>query len=129
MILDRQGRAGLAIALGLWIAPGCVSTAHQDHDQGGHDGAAESAEQETEVAEQAPAEEMVFEIVRLEYASAPELSVTLQRLVHNANGGAGARTAVLADERTNSLLISGPVDHIHALKELVAELDVQSGHR
>lgn len=124
-LLDRQAMARLAIALGLWIAPGCVSTARHAADE-----ASQSGEPQSEVAEHpALQEEVLFEIVRLEYASAPELAGTLTRLANSAYSGSGTRIAVLADERTNSLLISGSAKQIRELEELVAELDVQSGRR
>lgn len=72
-----------------------------------------------------------FELVPLEYAVASQVAVTLQGLV----GGAAAAAAaggmmsvggkVSADERTNSVLISGDRQTRERMKSAIAKLDVK----
>ncbi len=86
-------------------------------------------------AEAAPPE---FQIIKLEFAAAPELAATLTELLDastraiqkeagkslSASTDAGA--SVLADERTNSLLVTAPTDRMAELKTLITLLDVSS---
>ena len=75
-----------------------------------------------------------FEVVRLEKAKASELAVVLSSLTQSAmtagvqaQGGPVVPSSgpkVLADERTNSLLLSGKADQLAMLKELIVQLDV-----
>lgn len=71
-----------------------------------------------------------FELVPLEYAVASQVATTLQSLM--AGGGAAAGGApipttgkVSADERTNSVLISGDKQTRERMKSAIAKLDVQ----
>jgi type II secretory pathway component GspD/PulD (secretin) len=73
----------------------------------------------------APAAE--FEVIRLQYATAPELAQTLSELVDAASEGAASPASpaikVLSDDRTNSLLVTAPPGHMQELRDLIALLD------
>jgi len=67
-----------------------------------------------------------FEIVRLEHASASEIVKIIGALnqgAQQAEGGGGPRVTVVADERTNSLLITGDKDERLRYRALVTHLD------
>ena len=67
-----------------------------------------------------------FEVIALQYASAPNLAQTLQRLVMDASGGFGEDPLkILADNRTNSLLVSGSEARLDELKKLIVKLDTE----
>lgn len=71
-----------------------------------------------------------FELVPLEYAVASQVATTLQSLMSGgaaAAGGAPIPTTgkVSADERTNSVLISGDKQTRERMKSAIAKLDVQ----
>lgn len=66
-----------------------------------------------------PAEEPNFEIIVLEFAEASELAAAL-------NGLSGSDDCkIMADPRTNSLLVMATEDRMPQLKDLVAMLDVE----
>ncbi|MGH8447145.1 MAG: type II secretion system secretin GspD [Solimonas sp.] len=69
------------------------------------------------------------EMVKLEHAVAEEVVKTLSGLAQQAKQGdaAGTQTQVLADVRTNSVLISGDRDEREALVDLVHRLDQPGG--
>jgi general secretion pathway protein D len=71
-----------------------------------------------------------IEVIRLEHASAAEIVRVVNQL-NGAGGGAegGATAKLLADERTNSVLISGERNQRLKLRTLVAHLDtpIESG--
>ena len=108
--------AVLALALGCATATDERHELHEDHGPG---------DESHEDHAQADEDEIVFELVPLQFASAPSLAQSLMRLVHNASEGASP-TKIVADERTNSLLISGRPERIEELKVLIARLDVRS---
>ncbi len=66
-----------------------------------------------------------IQVVRLEYADARDVAAVVQGLVKTApkKGAAAQRLQVVADERTNSILISGDEGDILRVKALVAHLD------
>lgn len=64
------------------------------------------------------------EVVRLDYASAAEMSRLLERLLNGQQLGEGlAAPGVVADERSNSLLLSGSPAQRLRLRALIAHLD------
>ncbi len=67
-----------------------------------------------------------FEVLRLEHASASEIVRIITSLNQGAAAGGAARpvaTTVVADDRTNSILISGDKSRRLRLRTLVAHLD------
>ncbi len=70
-----------------------------------------------------------FELVALDYAVASQVAATLQGLMSAGTGGEGAALPaggrVSADERTNSVLISGDKQTRERMKKAIARLDVQ----
>ena len=66
-----------------------------------------------------------FEIIELRYAVAADTAEALGQLLEGAahGGASGERVKVLADERTNSLLVSGSPEHLERVRTLVARLD------
>lgn len=71
-----------------------------------------------------------FELVALEFAVASQVAATLQGLMATGAGGADgaplpAGGRVSADERTNSVLISGDKQTRERMKKAIARLDVQ----
>jgi len=67
-----------------------------------------------------------YELIALEYASAPEMANTLSALIHDASGR-DDKLRVIADSRTNALLVYGTPERIAQLKELIAQLDREVG--
>jgi general secretion pathway protein D len=63
-----------------------------------------------------------IDVVRLEHASASEIVRVVNQLTQGAADG-GATTKLIADERTNSVLLSGEKNQRLKLKALVAHLD------
>ncbi len=66
-----------------------------------------------------------IQVLRLEYADARDVSSVVQGLMKSTprKGSASQRLQVVADERTNSILISGDEGDILRVKALVAHLD------
>lgn len=66
-----------------------------------------------------------FEVMRLEHASAVEVVRVVTTLTQGAKteGGAAQSAAVVADERTNSVLVSGDKNERLRLRTLIAHLD------
>ena len=79
----------------------------------------------SEIAPPTETEVPVFEVIPLEFADAPELQESLQRLVESATEGADSQVKILTDARTNSLLVMAPHDRMVELKKLIALLDVE----
>ena len=72
----------------------------------------------------ARAEPPELELIPLRYAAAPELADALSDLVSaGAQGARDPAVKVLSDERTNSLLVMAPPDHMPRLRALIALLD------
>ncbi len=72
--------------------------------------------------------ETSFEVLPLRFAVAEELADTLSRLVADARtGGAAGEPAIdlLADARTNSLLVRADAANLERVRALVARLDVE----
>jgi general secretion pathway protein D len=68
-------------------------------------------------------------VVRLEHAAASELAPTLGMLVSQAAGDpdqpAGSRPTVVADQRTNSLVLRAHPAQLSQIRSLIADLDVR----
>jgi general secretion pathway protein D len=64
-----------------------------------------------------------IEVIRLEHASAVEVVRVVNQLASAAGAEAGAQAKVIADERTNSVLLSGEKNQRLKLRALVAHLD------
>ncbi|MCG6117617.1 MAG: type II secretion system secretin GspD [Aquimonas sp.] len=64
-----------------------------------------------------------IEVIPLRHASAVEIARTLIALEQSATGAAGAQPRVLADERSNSLLLSGDRAQRLRARSLVVHLD------
>ncbi|MEE4185132.1 MAG: type II secretion system secretin GspD [Gammaproteobacteria bacterium] len=64
-----------------------------------------------------------YEVIRLSYASAAETVRVVGALQQAAGGEGSAALTVVADERTNSILISGDKSDRLRLKTLIAHLD------
>jgi type II secretory pathway component GspD/PulD (secretin) len=74
----------------------------------------------------APAEEPQFEVIALAYAAAPELAATIQELVAQPAVPETSGVKVLADPRTNSLLVMASPKQMPEVKDLIALLDVDA---
>jgi hypothetical protein len=61
-----------------------------------------------------------FDVIPLQFASAADLAQILGRMRLSDPG-----TTVLADTRTNSLIVQGPDEGRHAAADLIAKLDVR----
>lgn len=82
-----------------------------------------AGEQQVFVLEPAPPTLLErFETIRLEYALADEVAGHLRKLVAHAGG---TRIAIIADDRTNSVLLFAPKEQLARMKELVVALDVE----
>jgi type II secretory pathway component GspD/PulD (secretin) len=67
-----------------------------------------------------------FEVVPLQHAESRELAGTLSNLFRTVVLPDGDRQVkIVADPRTNSLLVMAPAEHMELVKELVARLDVE----
>ncbi|MDJ0927315.1 MAG: type II secretion system secretin GspD [Gammaproteobacteria bacterium] len=68
-----------------------------------------------------------FEVIRLEFASAAEIVRIVNALAQGAaaggQGAAGPQTTVVADDRTNSILISGDKNERLRIRTLITHLD------
>ena len=67
-----------------------------------------------------------YEVIRLEHASAGEIVKIVGALnqgAQQADGGAGPRVTVVADERTNSILVTGDENTRLRYRALIAHLD------
>ena len=64
-----------------------------------------------------------IEVLRLEHASAVEVVRVVNQLAQAAGAEAGANAKLIADERTNSVLLSGEKNQRLRLRALIAHLD------
>ena len=80
---------------------------------------------ETSKAHAEPAVEVsgIIEVVPLQFASADQLANELRSVIDGQKSKRSLR--VVADARTNSLILSGPREDIAQLLELVKKLDVK----
>lgn len=69
------------------------------------------------------ADDEELEVVPLKYASAKNLAQTIQTLQRSSIKGATSRNKVAADERTNSLLLSGDKSSRQQVRKIIAKLD------
>ena len=78
----------------------------------------------SEAASEQQPEAVQLELIGLQHASAEDLAGTLSDLVRAASrGGRGSTVRVVADARTNSLLVLAPADTLQQVRNLVAHLD------
>ncbi len=64
-----------------------------------------------------------IDVIRLEHASSSEIVRVVNQLTQGAANDGGAATKLIADERTNSVLLSGEKNQRLKLRALVAHLD------
>ncbi len=69
------------------------------------------------------ADDEELEVVKLRYASAKKLAQTIQVLQKSSIKGASSKNKVAADERTNSLLLSGDKSSRQQVRKIIAKLD------
>jgi len=69
------------------------------------------------------ADDEELEVVPLRYASATDLAATIQKLQQSNVKGASTNDKVSADERTNSLLLSGDKSSRQQVRKIIAKLD------
>ena len=69
------------------------------------------------------ADDEELEVVKLRYASAKNLAQTIQTLQKSTIKGARSKNKVVADERTNSLLLSGDKSVRQQVRKIIAKLD------
>ncbi len=69
------------------------------------------------------ADDEELEVVPLRFASAKDLAVTIQKLQQSAVKGAPTKNKISADERTNSLLLSGDKSSRQQVRKIIAKLD------
>ncbi len=71
------------------------------------------------------ADDEELEVVPLKFASAKDLAVTIQKLQQSAVKGAPTKNKISADERTNSLLLSGDKSSRQQVRKIIAKLDTR----
>lgn len=69
------------------------------------------------------ADDEELEVVPLRYASAKSLAQTIQKLQQSRIKGAKSKNKISADERTNSLLLSGDKSSRQQVRKIIAKLD------
>ena len=69
------------------------------------------------------ADDEELEVVPLRYASARDLAATIQKLQQSTIKGAPTKNKISADERTNSLLLSGDKSSRQQVRKIIAKLD------
>lgn len=69
------------------------------------------------------ADDEELEVVPLKYASAKNLAQTIQQLQQSSVKGAPTKNKISADERTNSLLLSGDKSSRQQVRKIIAKLD------
>ena len=69
------------------------------------------------------ADDEELEVVPLRYASAKNLATTIQTLQKSSIKGASSKNKVAADERTNSLLLSGDKSSRQQVRKIIKKLD------
>ncbi|MEH6456327.1 MAG: type II secretion system secretin GspD [Cocleimonas sp.] len=69
------------------------------------------------------ADDEELEVVPLKYASAKDLAATIQKLQQSNIKGAPTKNKISADERTNSLLLSGDKSSRQQVRKIIAKLD------
>ena len=71
------------------------------------------------------ADDEELEVVPLKYASAKDLAATIQKLQQSNIKGAPTKNKISADERTNSLLLSGDKSSRQQVRKIIAKLDTE----
>jgi len=82
----------------------------------------------SELAAEQPAEEPALQVIALEYAYAGDVALMIEDLIRagrTAPRGAAPQVRVLADRRTNSLLVSAPQKELGQIMALAARLDIE----
>ena len=69
------------------------------------------------------ADDEELEVVPLQYASAKDLARTIQTLQKSSIKGAASKNKIAADDRTNSLLLSGDKSSRQQVRKIIAKLD------
>ncbi len=69
------------------------------------------------------ADDEELEVIPLKYASAKDLAATIQKLQQSSVKGAPTKNKISADDRTNSLLISGDKSSRQQVRKIIAKLD------
>lgn len=69
------------------------------------------------------ADDEELEVVPLRFASAKDLAATIQKLQQSSIKGAPTKNKISADERTNSLLLSGDKSSRQQVRKIIAKLD------
>jgi len=69
------------------------------------------------------ADDEELEVVPLKYASAKDLAATIQKLQQSNIKGAATKNKISADDRTNSLLLSGDKSSRQQVRKIIAKLD------
>ncbi|MGK0272839.1 MAG: general secretion pathway protein D [Cocleimonas sp.] len=69
------------------------------------------------------ADDEELEVVPLKFASAKDLAATIQKLQQSSVKGAPTKNKISADERTNSLLLSGDKSSRQQVRKIIAKLD------
>ena len=71
------------------------------------------------------ADDEELEVIPLKFASAKNLALTIQNLQQSNIKGAPTKNKISADERTNSLLISGDKSSRQQVRKIIAKLDTR----
>ncbi|WP_299873731.1 type II secretion system secretin GspD [uncultured Cocleimonas sp.] len=69
------------------------------------------------------ADDEELEVIPLRFASAKDLAATIQKLQQSSVKGAPTKNKISADDRTNSLLISGDKSSRQQVRKIIAKLD------
>ena len=69
------------------------------------------------------ADDEELEVIPLKFASAKDLAATIQKLQQSSVKGAASKNKISADDRTNSLLISGDKSSRQQVRKIIAKLD------
>jgi len=94
----------------LFVLSGCISTSHE---------VGEAPPRPASAAAES------FQVVPLKFAVAAELSGTLNDLFASTGGTAASSIRIVADPRTNSLVIQAPPEVLPHILGLVAKLDTE----
>ena len=71
------------------------------------------------------ADDEELEVIPLKFASAKDLAATIQKLQQSSVKGARSKNKVSADDRTNSLLISGDKSSRQQVRKIIVKLDTR----
>ncbi|HUR28855.1 MAG TPA: secretin N-terminal domain-containing protein [Planctomycetota bacterium] len=74
-------------------------------------------------AASATKEEVAYKVIPLRFAAASEMASVLRNSVLKQNGRRAPQ--IIADDRTNSVVVSCAPDQLSSVEKLIAELDVE----